>query len=88
VLLFNATIEIIGIAVLGFAGNSSVRYFGAFLLVGASNANVPAALTYQGVNIVGQWKRAFCSATIVGMGGVGGIVGSLTFRSQDAPTYR
>jgi hypothetical protein len=57
VILFNVTIEIIGISVLGFAVNPSVRYFGAFLLVGSSNANVPAALTYQGVNIVGQWNE-------------------------------
>lgn len=38
-------------------------------------------------NIRGQWKRAFCSATLVGFGGIGGVVGSLVFRSQDAPTY-
>jgi len=43
--------------------------------------------TYQANNIRGQWKRAFCSATLVGMGGVGGIVGSTVFRAQDAPTY-
>jgi tellurite resistance protein TehA-like permease len=38
-------------------------------------------------NIRGHWKRAFCSATLVGMGGIGGIIGSLVFRSQDSPTY-
>lgn len=38
-------------------------------------------------NIRGHWKRAFCSATFVGLGGVGGIIGSLVFRSQDAPRY-
>lgn len=36
----------------------------------------------------GQWKRALCSATLVGMGGVGGIVGTTVFRSQDRPGYR
>jgi tellurite resistance protein TehA-like permease len=44
-------------------------------------------MTYQATNIRGQWKRAFCSAIFVGMGGVGGIAGSLVFRSQDAPEY-
>ncbi|CRK38677.1 hypothetical protein BN1723_004422 [Verticillium longisporum] len=34
------------------------------------------------------WKRAFCSATLIGSGGVGGVAGSLMFRSQDAPGYR
>jgi hypothetical protein len=28
------------------------------------------------------------SATLVGSGGIGGIVGSTVFRSQDAPNYR
>lgn len=45
-------------------------------------------MAYQANNIRGQWKRAFCSASLVGLGGVGGIAGSLVFRSQDAPTYR
>ena len=44
-------------------------------------------MSYQANNIRGQWKRAFCSATLVGFGGVGGIAGSLVFRSQDAPEY-
>lgn len=38
-------------------------------------------------NIRGHWKRCFCSATFVGVGGIGGIIGSLVFRSQDAPRY-
>jgi tellurite resistance protein TehA-like permease len=45
-------------------------------------------MSYQANNIRGQWKRAFCSATLVGMGGVGGIAGGLVFRLQDAPSYR
>jgi O-antigen/teichoic acid export membrane protein len=44
-------------------------------------------MTYQANNIRGHWKRAFCSATLVGFGGIGGIIGSLVFRSQDAPAY-
>ena len=43
---------------------------------------------YQANNIRGQWKRALASATLVGAGGIGGIVGSTVFRSQDAPAYR
>lgn len=42
----------------------------------------------QSNNIRGQWKRAFCSASFVGLGGIGGIAGSLIYRSQDAPHYR
>lgn len=44
--------------------------------------------TVQANNIRGQWKRAFCSVTLVGFGGIGGIAGSLVFRSQDSPQYR
>jgi hypothetical protein len=39
------------------------------------------------LSIRGHWKRAFCSATLVGFGGIGGIIGSLVFRSQDSPGY-
>lgn len=87
IIIFNCVLEIIGIALLGYAGDPYVRYFGAFLITGGSNSNVPASLTYQANNVVGQWKRAFTSATIVAMGGVGGIVGPLVFRSEDAPSY-
>ncbi|KAJ5819273.1 retrograde regulation protein 2 [Penicillium riverlandense] len=87
-LLFNCVIEVIGVVVLGFAKPSGVRYFGAFLIIAGSNSNIPLCLTYQANNIRGVWRRAFCSATIVGAGGIGGIIGSLTFRAQDAPTYR
>lgn len=51
VLVFNAILEIIGIAVLGFATRPYVRYFGAFLITGGSNSNVPASLTYQANNV-------------------------------------
>ena len=87
ILLLNTTIAVIGLPIMGFASNSNVRFFGAFIGVAGVNANVPAAMAYQANNIRGQWKRAFCSATLVGMGGVGGIAGSLIFRSQDAPGY-
>lgn len=87
VIVFNAIIGLIGLPLLGFAKNNGVRYFGVFLATICANANVPAVLTYQANNIRGQWKRAFCSATLVGAGGVGGIIGSTVFREQDAPGY-
>ena len=86
-LVVNGFILILGIAMLGFTHITGVRYFGCFLVVGAGNASVGMSLTYQANNIAGQWRRAFCSATLVGAGAIGGIVGSLTFRDQDAPSY-
>ena len=85
---FNAMLCIIGLAVMGWAYNDTrARYFGVFFATAGANANVPSVLTYQANNIRGQWKRAFCSATLVGMGALGGIVGSTVFRSEDSPTY-
>jgi hypothetical protein len=80
-------LEIIGVAVLGYAKQPYVRYFGAFLVTAGCNSNVCAAMTYQANNVVGQWKRALTSATMVAAGGIGGILGTVVFREKDAPQY-
>jgi MFS family permease len=80
VVVFNVLLTIVGLAILGWHTNSSVRYFGIFFATAGPNSNIPALMAYQGNNIRGQWKRAFCSATLVGFGGIGGIAGSLVFR--------
>lgn len=87
-LVFNAMLAIIGLSLVGFHHSPKVRYFGVFLATAGANANVPVCMAYQANNIRGQWKRAFCSATLVGFGSLGGIVGSTVFRSQDRPGYR
>jgi hypothetical protein len=76
----NMALCLIGFGLLGWAKAASVQYFSLFLVTAGANANIPVVMTYQANNIRGQWKRAFCSATLVGMGGVGGIAGSLVFR--------
>lgn len=88
VIIFNTVLGLIGLPLLSFETNSAVRYFGVFLATVSSNANVPAILTYQANNVRGQWKRAFCSATLVGAAGMGGVVGGTVFRERDAPGYR
>ena len=87
ILVFNAVLALIGLPLMGFTKNNGVRYFGVFLVTAGANANIPACMAYQANNIRGQWKRAFCSASLVGFGGIGGIAGSLVFRSQDSPEY-
>jgi len=87
VLVFNTLVGLTGLPIMAFHGNPNVRLFGAFLGVAGANSSVPGTMAYQANNIRGQWKRAFCSATLVGGGGIGGIAGSLIFRSQDAPGY-
>jgi hypothetical protein len=87
IVAFNSLLCIIGLPIMGWHPSAGVRYFGVFLVTAGANANVPAVMTYQANNIRGQWKRALCSATMVGFGGIGGIAGSLVF-GLDAPTYR
>jgi hypothetical protein len=80
VIVTNMIFCLVGLPIMGFHPNPGVRYFGVFLVTAGANANVPAVMTYQANNIRGQWKRAFCSATLVSFGGIGGIIGSLVFR--------
>lgn len=80
VIVINMLLCIIGLPIMGFASSAAARYFGVFLVTAGANSNVPAAMSYQANNIRGQWKRAFCSASLVGFGGIGGIAGSLVFR--------
>ncbi|KAL4919206.1 major facilitator superfamily domain-containing protein [Aspergillus aurantiobrunneus] len=87
ILVFNSLITLVGLPIMGFAESSAVRFFGVFLTTAGANANIPACMAYQANNIRGQWTRAFASATLVAFGGIGGIAGSLVFRSQDAPDY-
>ena len=88
IIIFNMVVCLIGLPIMGFAKSPAVQYFGVFLTTAGANSNIPAAMSYQANNIRGQWKRAFCSATLVGFGGIGGIAGGLVFRTQDAPNYR
>ena len=88
ILVLNSVLTLIGLPIMGFAKNAAARYVGVFITTAGANANIPASMAYQANNIRGQWTRAFASATLVGLGGVGGIAGSLVFRSQDAPDYR
>lgn len=76
IVIINAALGVIGLPILGFCEHAGLRYFGVFLATTSANANVPAILSFQSNNIRGQWKRALSSATLVGMGGIGGIIGS------------
>ncbi|KAF4121913.1 Major Facilitator Superfamily [Geosmithia morbida] len=85
-IIINMVVCLIGLPIMGWHPDPAVRYFGVFFVTAGANSNVPAAMSFQANNVRGQWKRAFCSATLVGAGGVGGIVGSLVFREQDEAT--
>jgi MFS-type transporter involved in bile tolerance (Atg22 family) len=86
-LYFNALLSIIGLCLMEWAPSAGAQYLGAIFTCMGCSANIPSVMVFQANNIRGQWKRAFCSASLIGFGGTGGIVGSLVFRTQDKPTY-
>ncbi|KFG84063.1 putative phthalate transporter [Metarhizium anisopliae] len=86
IIIGNMILCLIGLPIMGWHTKAAVRYFGVFLVTAGANSNVPATMSFQANNVRGQWKRAFCSATLVGFGGIGGICGSLVFREQDKLT--
>ncbi|KAL3481380.1 major facilitator superfamily domain-containing protein [Aspergillus californicus] len=83
----NCLISITGLCLMEWAPTPGLQYFGSILTCAGCSANIPSLMVFQANNIRGQWKRAFCSASLISFGGTGGIVGSLVFRSQDAPMY-
>ncbi|KAH6693511.1 major facilitator superfamily domain-containing protein [Plectosphaerella plurivora] len=76
-----------GCLLMGFHKASGVRYFGAFITTAGTTSAIPVTMAYQSNNIRGQWKRAFSSALVVAISGIGGVVGSFAFRSTDAPRF-
>lgn len=83
----SALICLAGLLIVGYADTIAVRFFGSFLVVGGSQANVPAVLAYAANNVLGHSKRAIMSAVVIGMGGVGGILASTVYRQVDYPRY-
>jgi hypothetical protein len=70
IIVYNVFQTIVGLCLLGWNAVSGVHYFGVFLVTSGCNANVPAVLAWQANNIRGQWKRAFCSASLISFGGI------------------
>lgn len=87
VILLNVVESVIGLCLLAWTEVPGVQLFAVFLVTAGCNGSIPCVLSWQANNIRGHWTRTFCSATLTGMGAVGGILGALTFRSQDFPKY-
>ncbi|KAH8662407.1 major facilitator superfamily protein [Xylariales sp. PMI_506] len=86
-LYFNALTAVTGLSLMSWSKSAGVQYFGAILTTAGPSANLPSVMVFQANNIRGTWKRAFSSASMIAFGGLGGIAGSLVFRSIDAPKY-
>ncbi|BCS17334.1 uncharacterized protein APUU_10162A [Aspergillus puulaauensis] len=76
-----------GMLVTAYAKSNAARYFGVFLGVGFLQFCIPGVLAYQANNITSHSKRAVASATCLIGGGVGGIIASVTFKSDESPYY-
>jgi cyanate permease len=87
IIVMNAILCIVGLLILGFAPSIGARYVGSFLGIAGCQANLPGVLALQANNILGHSKRAVGSAMIVGFGGVGGILASVSFAQRDFPRY-
>ncbi|KAK6378855.1 hypothetical protein LTS17_006558 [Exophiala oligosperma] len=86
-LVFNALLSATGLCMMTWTTSSGSQYVGSLFVTAGCSANIPAVMVYQANNIRGHWKRAFCNASLSSLGGIGGIAGSLVFRSEDAPDY-
>ena len=79
-IMLQSCIAIGGMMMTAYCTSTGPRYAGLFFgWIGAAG-NVPAILAYQANNIRGQSKRAVGSALQIGMGGLGGIIGSTVYR--------
>lgn len=87
VLCFQATVAIIGLLIILYAGVPGVRYFGIYLATFGTQANIPGSLAYGQSNTSKQEKKGVVAAAMISVGAAGGICGSTIFRSQDAPLY-
>ncbi|KAF6751159.1 major facilitator superfamily domain-containing protein [Ephemerocybe angulata] len=78
---------IIGLMCTGYTSSPGVRYFGLFFINMGASGCVPGVLAYHSNNITQHSKRAVSTATIIAMGGVGGIFATTVYRQEDYPRY-
>lgn len=84
-----AVVAIMGSAVTGWAPTAGARYMGVFFVACAAQGIIPVGLSFQANNVRGHWRRGFSSMLFTGFGSLGGMAGSVVFRSQDKTTgYR
>ncbi|OQD72209.1 hypothetical protein PENPOL_c001G10359 [Penicillium polonicum] len=77
----------VGMLITAYGGASGARYFGIFMGVGFLQFCIPGVLAFQANNITSHSKRGVASATCLIGGGLGGIIASITFKSDESPHY-
>jgi MFS family permease len=79
---------IVGFLLIGWGPNNGSRLVGIFLGIIGNYCAIPSAITFLLNNTPGAAKRQIAVAIQTTLGGIGGIIGSLIFRTQDAPRFR
>ncbi|KAL2816879.1 major facilitator superfamily domain-containing protein [Aspergillus granulosus] len=87
VLCVQSVTAIVGLLITLYATPPGVRYFGTFLAVFGTQANVPATLAYGQNQTAQPVRKGVVSAAMIAVGAAGGVTGSTIFRAQDAPMY-
>jgi MFS family permease len=76
---------IVGLLIILYCKPPGVRYFGLYLAIFGTQANVPGTLAYGQSQTADVRKKGVVAAAMISVGAAGGITGSTIFRSQDAP---
>ncbi|KIV90927.1 hypothetical protein PV10_05528 [Exophiala mesophila] len=87
IMCFQALVAAVGLVIVAYAKLPGVRYFGLFLAVYGTQANIPSTLAYGQSQTADIAKKGVVAAAMITIGGAGGISGSTIFRAQDAPQY-
>lgn len=85
ILVVQSLSAVVGLLITLYSGPPGVRYFGLFIAVFGTQANIPGTLSYGQSQIPTVEKRDVIAAAMISVGAAGGIAGSTIFRTQDAP---
>ncbi|KAI9677626.1 MAG: hypothetical protein M1817_006581 [Caeruleum heppii] len=88
--IFGVVVATIGYVILLAQGGLSpgVKYMAVFFVLSGVYVVQPATIVWLSNNMGGHYKRAFSSAMQIGLGNIGGIIGSTIFLTKEAPRYR
>lgn len=84
----HAAVVIGGFLLMGWGPDTGGKLTGVFLSIAGIQCIIPTVLTFMSNNTVSVKDRKVAIALQIVVGAIGGLVGSLIFRPQDAPTYR
>jgi sugar phosphate permease len=68
--------------------SSGVKYLALFFITSGNYICQPLLVVWLANNMAGHYKRSFAAALQIGIGNVGGIIGSNIFLTDEKPLYR